>query len=147
MRIGHHRPLFCLCAVWMLAAGLGCVLSGFDGHQMLPAGAVCTGLAAGVLSVCLLLRLLRRITARRACAVGLALLCAGLSLLNSGAYFSGQVTPDSSPDFRRTPASRRLTVPGRMPPTCRMRRMLRCGRCAPWSPNGWAEAVRLPATV
>ena len=97
MRIGHHRPLFCLCAVWMLAAGLGCVLSGFDGHQMLPAGAVCTGLAAGVLSVCLLLRLLRRITARRACAVGLALLCAGLSLLNSGAYFSGQVTPDSFP--------------------------------------------------
>ena len=97
MRIGHHRPLFCLCAVWMLAAGLGCVLSGFDGHRMLPAGAVCAGLAAGVLSVCLLLRLLRRITARRACAVGLALLCAGLSLLNSGAYFSGQVTPDSFP--------------------------------------------------
>lgn len=85
MRIGHHRPLFCLCAVWMLAAGLGCVLSGFDGHRMLPAGAVCAGLAAGVLSVCLLLRPLRR--------------------------------------------------------------MLRCGRCAPWSPNGWAEAVRLPATV
>lgn len=97
MRIGQHRPLFCLCAVWMLAAGLGCVLSGFDGHRMLPAGAVCAGLAAGVLSVCLLLRLLRRITARRACAVGLALLCAGLSLLNSGAYFSGQVTPDSFP--------------------------------------------------
>lgn len=97
MRIGHHRPLFCLCAVWMLAAGLGCVLSGFDGHRMLPAGAVCAGLAAGVLSVCLLLRPLRRITARRACAVGLALLCAGLSLLNSGAYFSGQVTPDSFP--------------------------------------------------
>lgn len=97
MRIGHHRPLFCLCAVWMLAAGLGCVLSGFDGHRMLPAGAVCAGLAAGVLSVCLLLRLLRRITARRARAVGLALLCAGLSLLNSGAYFSGQVTPDSFP--------------------------------------------------
>ena len=23
MRIGHHRPLFCLCAVWMLAAGRG----------------------------------------------------------------------------------------------------------------------------
>ena len=80
MRIGQHRPLFCLCAVRMLAAGLGCVLSGFDGHRMLPAGAVCAGLAAGVLSVCLLLRLLRRITARRACAVGLALLCAGLSL-------------------------------------------------------------------
>ena len=80
MRIGHHRPLFCLCAVWMLAAGLGCVLSGFDGHRMLPAGAVCAGFAAGVLSVCLLLRLLRRITARRARAVGLALLCAGLSL-------------------------------------------------------------------
>ena len=97
MRIGHHRPLFCLCAVWMLAAGLGWVLSGFDGHRMLPAGAVCAGLAAGVLSVCLLLRPLRRITARRACAVGLALLCAGLSLLNSGAYFSGQVTPDSFP--------------------------------------------------
>lgn len=97
MRIGHHRPLFCLCAVWMLAAGLGCVLSGFDGHRMLPAGAVCAGLSAGVLSVCLLLRLLRRITARRARAVGLALLCAGLSLLNSGAYFSGQVTPDSFP--------------------------------------------------
>ena len=97
MRIGHHRPLFCLCAVWMLAAGLGWVLSGFDGHRMLPAGAVCAGLAAGVLSVCLLLRPLRRITARRARAVGLALLCAGLSLLNSGAYFSGQVTPDSFP--------------------------------------------------
>ena len=48
MRIGHHRPLFCLCAVWMLAAGLGCVLSGFDGHRMLPAGAVCAGLAAEV---------------------------------------------------------------------------------------------------
>ena len=63
MRIGHHRPLFCLCAVWMLAAGLGCVLSGFDGHRMLPAGAVCAGLAAGVLSVCLLLRLLRRAVA------------------------------------------------------------------------------------
>ena len=97
MRIGHHRPLFCLCAVWMLAAGLGCVLSGFDGHRMLPAGAVCAGLAAGVLSVCLLRRLFRRITARRARAAGLALLCAGLSLLNSGAYFSGQVTPDSFP--------------------------------------------------
>ena len=84
MRIGHHRPLFCLCAVWMLAAGLGCVLSGFDGHRMLPAGAVCAGLAAGVLSVCLLLRLLRRITARRARAVGLALLCAGFLPRNSG---------------------------------------------------------------
>ena len=97
MRIGHHRPLFCLCAVWMLAAGLGWVLSGFGGHRMLSAGAVCAGLAAGVLSVCLLRRRLRRITARRARAAGLALLCAGLSLLNSGAYFSGQVTPDSFP--------------------------------------------------
>lgn len=97
MRIGQHRPLFCLCAVWMLAAGLGCVLSGFDGHRMLPAGAVCSGLATGVLSVCLLLHLLRRITAHRALAVGLALLCAGLSLLNSGAYFAGQVMPDSFP--------------------------------------------------
>ena len=90
MRIGHHRPLFCLCAVWMLAAGLGCVLSGFDGHRMLPAGAVCAGLAAGVLSVCLLLRLLRRITARRARAAGLALLCAGLYFL--GATIGAMVT-------------------------------------------------------
>lgn len=97
MRIGHHRRCSVCAPSGCWRAGLGCVLSGFDGHRMLPAGAVCAGFAAGVLSVCLLLRLLRRIKARRARAAGLALLCAGLSLLNSGAYFSGQVTPDSFP--------------------------------------------------
>ena len=45
---------------------------------------------SAVLSVCLLLRLLRRITARRARAVGLALLCAGLYFL--GATIGAMVT-------------------------------------------------------
>ena len=97
MRIGYRRPLFCLCAVWMAAAGLGWALPGSDGRRMIPAGAVLAGLAGGFLAFCLLIRQARRRTARRAACVGLALLCAGLSLLNSGAYFAGQVTPSRFP--------------------------------------------------
>lgn len=98
MHIGHNRPLFCFCALWMLAAGAGYILA--DTAYLWPMVALCLLLAlcaAGAVVVrrCIRQRPIGKQT--RLPATALALLTVGLSILNSGAYVEGQVTPDDFP--------------------------------------------------
>lgn len=105
MNIGHNRPLFCLCAVWMLAEGLAWAAFGSDGRRTLILGGICAGISAALLLSCLFLRGFREKSVRRPLTAGIAVLCAALSLLNSGAYFAGRITPSSFPGSADVSAS------------------------------------------
>lgn len=97
MHIGHNRPLFCLCAAWMAGAGLGWLLFGAEGGKALHAGIGCTGLAGILLLACLFFARWGKQRIRHVVCLALLLTCTGLSLLNSGAFFSGQITPSCFP--------------------------------------------------
>lgn len=97
MHIGHNRPLFCLCAAWMAGTGLGWYFFGTDGGRTLRVGMVCVGVSGCLLLVCFGLARWGKRHVRHAVIPCLLLVCTGLSLMNSGAFFSGQVAPSSFP--------------------------------------------------
>lgn len=98
MHIGHNRPLFCFCALWMLASGAGYALARTG--WLLWVAMIC-----GSLCLCIMVAAVARRCFRkrpwgkqsRLLVAGMAVLIAGLSCYNAGTYFERQITPESFP--------------------------------------------------